>query len=83
MKDFLTVKELPESERPYEKCERFGPEVLSDAELLAVIIRTGTKNERAVDLAVRVLNRPGAKKDCLRSIIIPDKNFRKSKESAK
>lgn len=62
MDGFLTVKELPESERPYEKCERFGPEMLSDAELLAVIIRSGTKHERAVDLAVRVLNRPGARK---------------------
>ncbi len=62
MKQYLTVKELPESERPYEKCERFGPVALSDAELLAVIIRSGTKNERAVDLAVRVLDRPGAKK---------------------
>lgn len=62
MNQYLTVKELPESERPYEKCERFGPEALSDAELLAVIIRSGTKKERAVDLAVRVLNRPGAKK---------------------
>ena len=62
MSDFLTQKQLPESERPYEKCERFGPEVLSDAELLAVIIRSGTKKERAVDLAVRVLNRPGGKK---------------------
>lgn len=62
MNQFFTQKELPESERPYDKCERFGPEVLSDAELLAVIIRSGTKNERAVDLAIRVLNRPGAKK---------------------
>jgi len=62
MNRFLTVKELPESERPYEKCECFGPGALSDAELLAVIIRSGTKNERAVDLAIRVLNRPGAKK---------------------
>ncbi len=62
MSHYFTVKELPESERPYEKCERFGPEALSDAELLAVIIRSGTKKERAVDLAVRVLNRPGAKK---------------------
>ena len=62
MDRFLTVKELPESERPYEKCERFGPEMLSDAELLAVIIRSGTKHERAVDLAIRVLNRPGARK---------------------
>lgn len=62
MEHYLTVKELPESERPYEKCERFGPGMLSDAELLAVIIRSGTKKERAVDLAVHVLNRPGAKK---------------------
>lgn len=62
MNQFLTQKQLPESERPYEKCERFGPEALSDAELLAVIIRSGTKKERAVDLAIRVLDRPGAKK---------------------
>jgi len=62
MNHFFTQKELPESERPYEKCERSGPESLSDAELLAVIIRSGTKNERAVDLAIRVLNRPGGKK---------------------
>ncbi len=62
MSEFMTQKQLPESERPYEKCERFGPEALSDAELLAVIIRSGTKKERAVDLAIRVLDRPGAKK---------------------
>ena len=53
---YLTVKELPVSERPYEKCERFGATVLSDAELLAVIIRTGTKHQRAIDLAVNILN---------------------------
>lgn len=62
MSQFISQKQLPESERPYEKCEHFGPEVLSDAELLAVIIRSGTKKERAVDLAIRVLDRPGAKK---------------------
>jgi len=51
----FTVKELPVSERPYEKCERYGAASLSDAELLAVIIRTGTKEEHSVDLAKRVL----------------------------
>lgn len=61
MESYLTQKELPVSERPYEKCEQFGPEVLSDAELLAVIIRSGTRHERAVDVAVRVLNRQGPK----------------------
>jgi len=53
---YLTVKDLPMSERPYEKCEKYGASVLSDAELLAVIIRTGTKQQRAIDLAVNILN---------------------------
>jgi len=52
----LTVKELPVSERPYEKCETYGPQFLSDAELLAVILKTGSKGLRAIDLAVNVLN---------------------------
>ncbi len=51
----LTVKELPISERPYEKLEKFGPTVLSDAELLAIIIKSGTKRERSIDLAHKVL----------------------------
>ncbi len=53
---YLTIKELPVSERPYEKCERYGAAALSDAELLAVILRTGTKQKRAIDLAVNILN---------------------------
>lgn len=56
--NYLTVKELPLSERPYEKCEKYGTGALSDAELLAVILRTGTKNLRAVDLASKILNYP-------------------------
>lgn len=55
MNEYLTVKELPLSERPYEKCERYGAAVLTDAELLAVIIRCGTKKERSIDLATRLL----------------------------
>ena len=57
---YLTVKELPLSERPYEKCEMYGAAYLSDAELLAVILRTGTKNLRSIDLAVNILNYPEA-----------------------
>lgn len=53
---YLTVKELPMSERPYEKCERYGTGALSDAELLAVILRTGSKKQRVIDLAVDILN---------------------------
>lgn len=55
-----TIKELPVSERPYEKCVEFGPSVLSDAELLAVIIRTGSGGMGSTELARQVLMRvPG------------------------
>jgi DNA repair protein RadC len=49
------MKELPPEERPYEKCELYGAGILSDAELLAVVIRTGSRGEPAVDLARRLL----------------------------
>lgn len=51
MKQHLTMKELPDSEKPYEKCMHFGPESLSDAELLAVIIRSGTCGKKSIDVA--------------------------------
>jgi len=49
------MKELNMEERPYEKCERFGPENLTDSELLAVLLRTGTRGENIVELAKRIL----------------------------
>ena len=52
----FTVKNLPDTEQPYEKCMNFGAAALSDAELLAVIIRCGSQKERSVDLACRILN---------------------------
>ena len=52
----MTVKELPDTERPYEKCLMYGAEALTDAELISVIIRTGSRGERCVDLAHRILN---------------------------
>ncbi len=52
----FTVKNLPDTERPYEKCISFGASALSDAELLAVIIRCGSQKERSIDLAYRILN---------------------------
>ena len=54
-KRHYTIKELPESERPYEKCERLGPEALTDAELLAAVLRSGAKDKRATALAVEIL----------------------------
>ncbi len=49
------MKELSEAERPYEKCERHGAGYLSDAELLAVLLRSGSHGENALELARRIL----------------------------
>jgi DNA repair protein RadC len=49
------IKDLPNQERPYEKCKRFGPVYLTDAELLAIVLRTGTKGESSIELAKRIL----------------------------
>lgn len=50
------MKELPETERPYEKLELYGAKMLSNAELLAIIIKTGTKEETSVQIAQKILN---------------------------
>ncbi|MCI6995711.1 MAG: DNA repair protein RadC [Eubacterium sp.] len=50
-----TMKQLPEEERPYEKCLAYGPEVLTDSELLAVILRSGTRGISSVALASQIL----------------------------
>mgnify|MGYP004680627789 FL=1 len=52
----MTIKELPQSERPYEKLELYGEKSLSNAELLAIIIKTGTKEYTSVDIARKILN---------------------------
>lgn len=52
----LKMKELPESERPYEKVEMYGTKELTDSELLAIIIKCGTKEDTSVSLAQKILN---------------------------
>ena len=52
----LKIKELPETERPYEKLELYGSKNLSNAELLAIIIKTGTREETSVQIAQKILN---------------------------
>lgn len=43
-------------ERPYEKCERFGAENLTNVELLAILLRTGTRGENSIQLAEKILH---------------------------
>ena len=52
----MKMKEMPLSERPYEKLLLYGAEKLSDAELLGIIIKTGTKEDSAIVLAQKVLS---------------------------
>lgn len=51
----IKMKELPISERPYEKLEMYGSNSLSNAELLAIIIKTGTREESSVTIAQKIL----------------------------
>lgn len=55
-KDNFRMKDLPQEIRPYEKCFEKGAAALSDAELLAVLLRTGSKEESSIGLAYRILS---------------------------
>ncbi|MFA5341992.1 MAG: DNA repair protein RadC [Clostridia bacterium] len=55
MSDFI-MKEMPYDERPYEKLMSKGAYALSDTELLAIIIKTGSSGKNAIDLARNLLN---------------------------
>ena len=52
----LSIKQLPNSERPYEKLEMYGEKTLSNSELLAIILKTGTKDLSVLDLARSLLS---------------------------
>lgn len=51
----ITMKDIPIEERPCEKCLREGPANLSDAELLSIIIRTGSKEDNSLALSQKIL----------------------------
>lgn len=51
----VRIQDIPEEERPRERLIRNGPESLSNAELLGIILRTGSKEENVVSLCSRIL----------------------------
>jgi DNA repair protein RadC len=53
------IREMPEHDRPRERLERLGPESLTDAELLAVLLRTGSRGISAVQLGEELIRRFG------------------------
>src|SRR6185369_10320954 len=55
----MSIKELPADARPREKLLALGPAALADAELLALLLRTGLKGQGVLQLAESVLERFG------------------------
>lgn len=52
----MKLKDLPRIDRPREKLIKYGPGKLSNAELLAILLRTGTKDTNVVELSKKILN---------------------------
>jgi len=74
----MAMTDWPQAERPRERLLRFGPQRLSDAELLAIFLRTGTPGMTAVDVARALLGRFGGISGILaaeRSRLVPQKGF--------
>lgn len=57
----MTQKEVLKKELPYEKFLTFGPEALTETELIAIILRTGTRNCSALELAQKILMKASGK----------------------
>ena len=53
----MKIKDLPKIERPREKLEKYGPERLSNSELLAILLRTGSEGVNVVQLSNKVLKK--------------------------
>lgn len=67
MEKTLKIMDLPENERPREKLIRYGADSLSNGELLAVILRTGSSNENIISLSNRILKERGGLNGLLES----------------
>ena len=62
----MKILDLPKQNRPRERFLKYGPETLSDAELLAIFLRTGTIQENVIDMSNRLIAEHGLDKlfDC-------------------
>ena len=55
----MKIKEMNEDSRPRERLVKFGVENLSDAELLALILEKGKKQENVIEMSNRLINKHG------------------------
>ena len=58
-KNKFKIKDLPKIERPREKLEKYGPEKLSNSELLAILLGSGSKGINVVELSKKILRKFG------------------------
>jgi len=58
----VKIKDLPEQNRPRERFLKHGPSALSDSELFAIILRTGSPNENVIDMSNRLIKEYGLNK---------------------
>jgi DNA repair protein RadC len=65
----MSIRDWPENERPREKLLHSGATALSEAELLAILLRTGTRGQSALDVARRLLVEFGS----LRNLLTADR----------
>ncbi|MBY6916896.1 JAB domain-containing protein [Clostridium botulinum] len=56
MENSLKIKDIPKNERPKEKLLSYGADTLNNSELLAIILKTGTKGENVLQLSNRLLS---------------------------
>ena len=68
----LMLAEIPDHERPRERLLRLGADALSDEELLAILIRTGTRGQSVLDLARRVLRHYGNSLNDIAAAKVPE-----------
>lgn len=59
----MTMKTIPEGLRPYERLEKYGAESLSDAELLAILIKSGTHDKSSLEVAQQIIKDYGTLAD--------------------
>jgi len=55
----MKILDIPKDNRPRERLEKIGASALSDAEIIALIIQTGSRNESAIDVANNIINKFG------------------------
>lgn len=58
----MRIKDISKENRPIERLEKKGASTLSEAELLAVILKTGTKEENVIDMSNRLISKYGVDK---------------------